>query len=116
MTFDTDLHQGESWQFTIVRKDADGVELDMTGYTIAGQVRSAPSSDTVAATFSCTLVDSPETSDPNRAVLCVLSAASTIALAPRSAYVYDIHATPPGATAARYLVGGAITIRPRVTR
>lgn len=116
MTFDKDLHQGESWQFTIVRKDVDGVELDMTGYTIAGQVRASPASDSVAATFTCSLVDSPETSDPNRAARCVLDEASTIALPARSAYVYDIYATPPGDAPARFLVGGSITIRPRVTR
>lgn len=109
------LHQGERWRFWIIRHDADGVEIDMTGYTFEGQVRTTAASNTVVAEFACSLEASPQTSAANRAALCDLTEPTTIAIPARPGYVYDIFGIKPGGDRI-FLRGGTLTVEARVTR
>lgn len=109
------LHQGEHWRFWIIRKDGAGVEIDMTGHTFEGQIRTAAASSTVVASFACTLEASPVTSAANRACLCDLDESVTITIPARQGYVYDIFDIAPGGDRL-FLRGGTINVEARVTR
>jgi hypothetical protein len=115
MTLDKTIHQGEPWRVAIVRHDATGAEIVMTGFTFLGEVRKSPNDDTVIATFTCTLGESPTTSAPDTAALCELSESNSLGITPRERYVYDVFAVRPDSSKF-FLIGGTLTVVAKVTQ
>lgn len=76
------LMQGKYWGTILTIRDANGVALDITGYSFRGHVRQAPAGDLIAA-FVFTPVDAP-----NGAVRVELPSVDTAGLL-IARYVYD---------------------------
>lgn len=118
--YDISIEQGATFNLTATLKNSSNVVLDLTGWSFTGQIRSNYSSETVLATFDCTL-NSPATdgvvnitiSDVDTAAIPVLDATSYNRKITR--YVYDIEATKPDGTVVR-LFQGEVDVSPEVTR
>lgn len=115
------IEQGTTFKRTITVKNSLDVEVDLTGSTFRGQIRKTPSSQTVAATFVCTLLN--QITDTGK-VDIVISAENTalIPLATASKplltsenFVYNIEWVKPDSSVVRILEGLAI-VSPEVTK
>jgi len=99
------IDQGTSFETSINLNDDDGNPIDLTGYTVAGQMRKAYSSQNYVA-FTANL----ELGILNLA----LSSNATNNLA-AGRYVYDVELTDQNGLVTR-LLEGIITVTPQVTR
>lgn len=111
------IEQGETKVIPFHLADADGVDIDITGYTFAAQIRRKPSSTTIAATFTSAI-----TTPASGLMQLSLSSAQTAAIAcgdtdtePASLYYWDAFATSPGAVVTK-LAHGEVTVVAQVTR
>lgn len=111
------IEQGETKIIPLHVIDYDGLDVDLTGYTFAAQIRRKPSSATITATFSYAITDAA-----NGLVQLSLTAAQTSAITcgdtetePASLYYWDAFATSPGAKVTK-LAHGEITVIAQVTR
>ena len=102
------IDQGTTFSADIDVTDADGDILNLTGYTVAGQMRKSYNSTTFTA-FSASV------SNATGGVVTIgLSATQTNALK-AGRYVYDVEITASDATVTR-IVEGQIEVTPGVTR
>tara|TARA_X000000950_G_C13575825_1_gene521452 strand:+ start:88 stop:423 length:336 start_codon:yes stop_codon:yes gene_type:complete len=102
------IDQGTTFSADIDVTDADGDILNLTGYTVAGQMRKSYNSTTFTA-FSASI------SNATGGVVNIgLSATQTNALK-AGRYVYDVEITASDATVTR-IVEGQIEVTPGVTR
>lgn len=99
------IDQGTSFATTINLNDDDGNPLDLSGYSIAGQMRKAYSSQNYIP-----FVANLQLGELNLG----LSANTTTALSP-GRYVYDVELTDTNGLITR-LLEGVITVTPEVTR
>lgn len=115
------IEQGTTFKRTITVKNSLDVAVDLTGSTFRGQIRKTPSSQTIAATFVCTLLN--QITDTGK-VDIVISAENTalIPLATASKplltsenFVYNIEWVKPDSSVVRILEGLAI-VSPEVTK
>ena len=102
------IDQGTTFSADIDVTDADGDILNLTGYTVAGQMRKSYNSTTFTA-FSASI------SNATGGVVTIgLSATQTNALK-AGRYVYDVEITASDATVTR-IIEGQIEVTPGVTR
>jgi len=94
-----------SAQVTVKR---DGLDFDLTGYTLEAQIRKTMNASSSIVSFSVLL-----NSDNSNVVELFLSSAQTTTLESKR-YVYDLEATKDGNT--YRLIQGHITVSPNVTR
>lgn len=99
------IDQGTSFATTINLNDDDGNALDLSGYSVEGQMRKAYSSQNYVA-----FVANLALGELNLA----LSANTTKVLSP-GRYVYDVELTDTNGIVTR-LLEGVITVTPEVTR
>ena len=115
--YDIVIDQGSVFSLVVVLKDDDGVPLDLTGYTMRGQIRASCASATTIIAFTCT------NTDPMLGQFtCSLTTAQTTALATTGAtfdeyteYVYDVEIVSASSVATRVLNGHAY-LSPEVTK
>ncbi len=102
-TLDITIEQGATFQRTITMKTSAGVAIDLTGCTVAGQLRPSFSSSTSYA-FTLTL-----TTPASGLISWTMSAANTalINATAKAKWVYDIEVTYPSGTVERILQGQA---------
>ena len=102
------IDQGTDFTMTVDVQNALGNALDLTGYTLAAQIRKTYSSSNVTATFT--------TSHNNASgqVTMTLPDATTAAIE-SGRYVYDLMITS-GAGVKTRVVEGQATVTPGVTR
>jgi hypothetical protein len=103
------IEQGTTFTRVLTFKTALGVAINLTGNTIAGQIRYTYADTSPAASFVVNLADAA-----NGNITISLSDTSTSALTPGGA-VYDIERTKPDGTKSRILEG-TVVIKPEVTR
>lgn len=112
MTYGTptniDRVRGDDWAIT-GQLTNNGTAVDLTGATLAAQLRSSADSRTVAGTFTVTVTDE----DDGRITLA-LGGDTTSRLRPGT-YVYDIEVTVGGSTVT-YGAGSRLTVIGDVTR
>jgi hypothetical protein len=101
------IDQGTTYATKLVLNDADGVPVNLTGFSAAGQIRKHYSSSN-AVSFSITL--SPSTGT----VVLDLSANTTANLV-AGRYVYDVELTDTSGRISR-IIEGIVTVSPNVTR
>jgi Ethanolamine utilization protein EutJ (predicted chaperonin) len=101
------IDQGTSFSAVIDVTDTGNAVYNLTGYTVAAQMRKNYSSST-AVTFS-----SSHNSSGGQITL-LLTAANTISLEP-GRYLYDVEITSAGGTVTR-VVEGVATVTPGMTR
>jgi len=103
------IEQGTDYTTTLTVNDADGVPVNLTGYTGAAQIRKHYSSNTattIAVSFS---------SDRTSGLVTLTVARSVTQAMAHGRYVYDVELTNASASVSR-LVEGIVTITPEVTR
>lgn len=106
------IDQGTTYSLTITVSDANGNELDLTGYTLRSQLRKSYGSSSYTA-FTVTPAQDPTTGQ----LTISLTATQTSALK-AGRYVYDVEIVSPvidGSEVTRVLEG-IITVTPEVTR
>tara|TARA_E500000318_G_scaffold105256_1_gene111985 strand:+ start:45 stop:380 length:336 start_codon:yes stop_codon:yes gene_type:complete len=102
------VDQGTDFTASVDVTDTDGDALNLTGFTVAGQVRRSYYSST-AITLTCAV------SNATSGIITVsLSATQSDAMKP-GRYVYDVEITNSGGTKTRVLEG-QLEIMPGVTK
>jgi hypothetical protein len=99
------IDQGTSFATAINLNDDDGNPLDLSGYTVAGQMRKAYSSQNYVA-FVANL---------ELGILNLGLSANTTGDLTAGRYVYDVELTDTNSIVTR-LLEGVITVTPQVTR
>tara|TARA_B100000902_G_scaffold366011_1_gene387439 strand:- start:416 stop:754 length:339 start_codon:yes stop_codon:yes gene_type:complete len=103
------IDQGSTFSVDIDVKDSDDDILNLSGYTVAGQIRKTYSSST-KTDFTATVSNSS-----GGVVNISLSATQTNALK-AGRYVYDVEITKTDTAAVTRIVEGQIEVTPGVTR
>ena len=101
------IDQGTSFSATIDLTEADDAVFNLTGYTVAAQMRKNYASST-ATTFTA----SHNSADGQ--ITIILNSTTTAALEP-GRYLYDVEITSSGGTITR-VVEGIVTVTPGMTR
>jgi len=101
------IDQGTDFSTAINLTDSSGVDLNLTGYSAASQIRKTHSSSNSTA-FTCTLTtaNSTLTLALNNSVTAAMSAGR---------YVWDAELTDSSGTVSRILEG-MVTVTPEVTK
>ena len=102
------IDQGADFSITVDVSDANGNQLNLTGYTAAAQMRKTYESSSVSATFTTSIAAA------DGQVTLSLTDTVTTALSPRR-YVYDLVVTDGSSISTRVVEGQAI-VTPGVTR
>lgn len=103
------IDQGSDFSQTLTIKE-DGTAKDLTGYSARAQIRPSVSSDTLTASFTCT-IPNPSTGT----IVVFMSNTTTKTIAP-GRYYYDLELfTSNDATVTR-LLQGEVSVTPEVTR
>ena len=102
------IDQGANFSTAVTVKDANGSGLNLSGYTVASQMRKSYYS-TSSNTFTSTITDSG-----NGEITIAMTGANTSNLTP-GRYVYDLLITSGPGIKTR-VVEGIITVLPSVTR
>ena len=105
---DLTLWQGDTWSIDVTVYGANGVVLDLTGYTLRAQLRKKYTDALPSATFTATA------SDPTTGIInLILSATDTAALT-KGTYVYDVEIEKNSVVYKP--VGGRIVVMPEATK
>ena len=102
------IDQGADFSITVDVSDANGNQLNLTGYTAAAQMRKTYESSSISATFTTSI------SASDGQVTLSLTDTVTTALSP-GRYVYDLVVTDGSSISTRVVEGQAI-VTPGVTR
>jgi len=110
---DFQLGQGESFKIYVqlLHQSGSSTPLDITDYSMSGQIRENYSTDELAAEFTFTKVQ-PYASG---AFFVELAPTTTAGLSQRK-YVYDVTISSGSTPAIRRILEGGLTVRPAVTR
>jgi hypothetical protein len=100
------LYAGDDFTMIITVKNPDGSLVDLTGYTVTGQVKHTPADASALGTFTCTPGGTAGT------ITCTLANSLTATLA--APLVYDVQMKSAGGIITT-LVAGAITFAAQVT-
>ena len=104
---DLSIDQGTDFTAEVQIDDTDGTTANLTGYTVAGQIRKSYDSTTYTA-FSASVSNAT-----GGTVSIALTAAQTNALA-SGRYVYDVEITDASGVVTRMIQGRA-TVSPGIT-
>lgn len=112
------IEQGTTFSLVVTAEQPAGTALNLTGYTVASQIRKSYDSDLIE-TFTTVVTDAAEGE-----ITLSLTPAQTRSLVvrkssnhdkPASFYVYDLEITSAGGVVTR-LLEGRIEVSPEVTR
>ena len=103
------IDQGADFSITVDVSDANGNQLNLTGYTAAAQMRKTYGSSTISATFTTTI-----TADTGKVALSLTDTQTTALEAGR--YVYDLNITKTATSETTRVVEGQAILTPGVTR
>jgi len=111
------IEQGETLVLPLHVVDSDALDVDITGYTFAAQIRRKPSSTVIAATltFAITVAASGLMQFSLTAVQTAAITCGDTDTEPASLYYWDAFATSPGSKVTK-LAYGEITMVAQVTR
>lgn len=101
--------RGDTFSSTLTIRDAGGTVIDVSGWSLLGQIRSGPESSAVIGAFSFDMA-----SAATGVVVASISAALMAAF-PIGVLCYDIQATLPGSVVAT-IMQGLFTVTPDVSR
>ena len=102
------IDQGADFSITVDVSDANGNQLNLTGYSAAAQMRKTYESSSISATFTTSIAAA------DGQVTLTLTDTVTTALSP-GRYVYDLVVTDGSSISTRVVEGQAI-VTPGVTR
>ena len=108
--YDLTIDQGTTFAIDITINES-GSAKDLTGYSARAQMRSTKTASTVAASFTCTVLN-PATEGK---VKMELSPATTSAMA-AGVYFYDLEIHTSNDAIVKRLIEGKVTLNQEVTR
>jgi len=108
-TYNLTVDQGSDFALSLVIKEAGQVK-DLTGYSARAQLRARKASETLTATFTCTI-----TSPTSGEVILALPNATSKDI-PAGVYYYDLELYTPSDALVVRLIEGQVTVRQEVTR
>ncbi len=106
---DISVDQGTDFSAEVSVDDSDGTLANLTGYTVAGQIRKTYTSST-AVNFVC-IVSGASTGE----ITISLSNTVTAAMKP-GRYVYDVEITKTSNGIKTRVIEGQVTVNPGVTQ
>ena len=106
---DLSVDQGTDFSAEVLVDDTDGTTANLTGYSVAGQIRKTYSSST-KVDFTCTVQDAAAGK-----LLIQLSNSQTNAMK-AGRYVYDVEITGTSPVETLRVLEGLVTITPQVTK
>jgi hypothetical protein len=109
-TYNLVIDQGSDFAIDLLIKEG-GVAKDLTGYSARAQMRTTRTADTVAATFTCTVL-TPFTD--GKVKMELTNAASSAVSAGK--YYYDLEIHTPGDAIVKRLIQGEVILNQEVTR
>ena len=107
--FNLTIDQGSDFAIDLVVKDDDVVK-NLTGYLARAQMRTTKGASTVAATFTCTILNATAGALKMELTNSVSSAISA------GKYYYDLELYTSGNTIVSRLMQGTVILTPEVTR
>lgn len=107
--YDFDLPQGATFSRSLIIKDANNTALDLTGNTLAGQVRTSAQSNDIAGTFAFVITDA------SNGLISMKMTSTNTALLPAQQCVYDVELTQANGDIIRILEGN-VNVTANVTR
>ena len=106
---DLSVDQGTDFVAEVMIDDTDGTTANLTGYTVAGQIRKSYSS-TAKVDFTCTVQDAAAGK-----ISIALSNTQTNAMK-SGRYVYDVEITKTSSGIKTRVIEGQVTVTPGVTQ
>ena len=108
-TYNFTIEQGANFTRVLSLKENDSV-MNLTGYSVASQMRSTHDSSTVVGTFTGTVTNG------SGGEITLLMSNSTTGGIEEGIYVYDIEITNGTSGAITRILQGRVTVTPQVTR
>ena len=106
---DLSVDQGTDFVAEVMIDDTDGTTANLTGYSVAGQIRKSYSS-TAKVDFTCTVQDAAAGK-----ISIALSNTQTNAMK-AGRYVYDVEITKTASGIKTRVIEGQVTVTPGVTQ
>ena len=103
------IDQGSDFSSVITVKAVSGLPLDLTGFTVASQIRKSFSSSAFH-TFACEVLDAT-----TGRIRISISASATEAIVP-GRWLYDVEITQTSTGKKKRVVEGIVTVTPQITR
>ena len=109
-TYNFTLEQGTTFIRSLTLQE-NGAAMNLTGYSVASQMRSTHDSSTVVGTFACTV------SNSTGGVIQMNMTSSASGAIEEGIYVYDVEITSSGGSGTvKRILQGTVTVTPEVTR
>ena len=109
-TYNFTLEQGTTFIRSLTLQE-NGAAMNLTGFSVASQMRSTHDSSTVVGTFACNVTNS------TGGVIQMGMSASTTGAIEEGMYVYDVEITNSGGSGSiKRILQGKVTVTPEVTR
>jgi hypothetical protein len=107
-TYNFTIEQGTTFSRVLTLQE-NGSAMNLTGYSVASQMRSTHDSSTVVATFTANV------SNASNGQITLTMSNSTTSGIEEGMYVYDVEITSGGGVVTR-IMQGQVTTTPEVTR
>jgi len=109
-TYNFTLEQGTTFVRSLTLQE-NGSAMNLTGYSVASQMRSTHDSSTVVGTFACSL------SNATGGIIQMGMASGVTTNIEEGIYVYDVEITSSsGGGTVKRILQGTVTVTPEVTR
>ena len=109
-TYNFTLEQGTTFVRSLTLQE-NGAAMNLTGYSVASQMRSTHDSSTVVGTFACSL------SNATGGIIQMGMASGAKTNIEEGIYVYDVEITSSsGGGTVKRILQGTVTVTPEVTR
>lgn len=108
-TYNITIDQGSDFAIQLTLSE-DGSAKNLTGYSARSQMRKTKTSDTVSATFNCTITD-----EDNGVIKLELSSSDTVNLS-SGIYYYDLELFTANDANVVRLLEGQVSLTQEVTR
>ena len=108
-SYDLVIDQGSTFAIDLTIKES-GSAKDLTGYSARAQMRTTKTSSTVAATFTCTILNAS-----NGTMKMELPATTSSAME-AGMFFYDLEIFTPSDAIVKRLLEGKVTLNQEVTR
>ena len=109
-TYNFTVEQGTTFKRSLTLQE-NGSAMNLTGYSVASQMRSTHDSSTVVGTFACSL------SNATGGIIQMGMASGATTNIEEGIYVYDVEITSSsGGGTVKRILQGTVTVTPEVTR
>jgi len=109
--YDITVDQGSDFTLEVTIKEDSTNVTDLTGYSARAQIRPTKPSETLTASFTCTVADDPTT---GKVEMSLSNAVSKDI--PAGSYVYDLEIFTANDAVVKRIIQGKVKVTQEVTR